>query len=160
MGQFHFADCPCDCEQRRKGLGKPTEDRATGLLKTPLIFKTSAVNQYVTKRMDSGPFNISYDEYRGIGHPMERGQNFGRVGDTYIDLTPGKYQLYAKISPCYWAAWPGPYITIDLLRHPLYPNRILFYNESPRGSYSLGWCSSLCSALCELILPSFLAVSS
>ncbi|KDR74288.1 hypothetical protein GALMADRAFT_250073 [Galerina marginata CBS 339.88] len=75
-----------------------------------------------------GKSTYGYTEFQSLGAPDTE---YGAVGDTYLDLTPGALSLYGRY-PNDWKRWPGPQLG-DLLIHPEHPSRCLWCNES------IGW---------------------
>lgn len=77
---------------------------------------------------------VSYTEFRGAGHPNDE---FGAVGDIYLDITPHRHELYAKY-PSQWEKRPGPGFKKTSLAHPEYANCFLWYSleEGNVGWYS------------------------
>jgi hypothetical protein len=77
---------------------------------------------------------VFFTEFRGVGVPSLA---IGRIGDIYIDLTPGGHELYARF-PEKWQKWPGPISKqeANLVLHPQYPDRALWCSVKKS---SLGW---------------------
>lgn len=125
----HFLDCTCQCEYKRLLL----QARLTNYNQISVSKRSFLLIDVGGQRLKPSHDIIQYDEYQCIGVPtnawvMERLQ--GNIGDLFIDKTPGNHALYAKISATEWKKWPGPLSITNVLRHPLYPNYVLWCHPS------------------------------
>lgn len=167
---FHFLDCHCLCEQKRKeledalvariGFGLPDSDRLSHT-RTTHYFKTM-VSVGLHETTTTGSVLVEYQEYQGLGPPSGLGRDFGSVGDTYVDLTPNKHNLYAKISQSSWAVWPGPMVASNGLKHPIYPKLYLRCKPRPTGKgyvQDIGWQISYDYVDCKHLYTLHISIS-
>jgi hypothetical protein len=79
-------------------------------------------------RSQGNACTIHYVEFRCASNPPS---DIGHPGDVWIDLTPDKFALYAKVGAD-WKKWPGLFAHDDsLIVHPHVPTRVL-------------WCTKRC----------------